>query len=149
MEKEKTTLQGRFRIACLRDGEVIAEIDTANTIMNAGIKEVSGLMLVDIGGDAFDWIAVGTDSTAPDATQSALIAEKYRVASTGTQETTAVTDDTAQLSTSMSMTASQSIQEAGIFNSASTGDMLARATFSAISVNSGDTLNVGYSVQVS
>ena len=148
MEKE-ITLKGKFRIACLRDNEVIAEREIDNTIMNAGKAIVSGLILTDVGGTAFDYLAVGTSATAPNATQTALIAEKYRVAGTGSRQTTTVTNDTARLTGSIAITASNSIQEAGIFNSSSAGSLLARTTFSAISVSASDTLNVGYSVKVS
>jgi len=148
MEKE-ITLKGKFRIACLRDNEVIAEREIDNTIMNAGKAIVSGLILTDVGGTAFDYLAVGTSATAPNATQTALIAEKYRVAGTGSRQTTTVTNDTARLTGSIAITASNSIQEAGILNASSNGDMLARTTFSAISVSASDTLNVGYSVKVS
>ena len=147
--KEQMGLKGRFRIACLRDNEVVEERDVENTIMNAGIKVITGLMLTDIGEDAFDYLAVGTSATAPNATQTALLAQVYRVAGTGSQETDSVTDDSARLTTSIAITASNSIQEAGIFNSTSAGDMLARTTFSAISVNDGDTLNLGYDVVLS
>ncbi len=142
-------LSGRFKIAVLRDGQTIAERVIPNTVMNAGKAEITGLMLTDIGGTAFDYIAVGTDSTAPNATQSALLVEKYRVAGTGSQQTTTTTNDTARLTTSISITASDTIQEAGIFNSSSAGDMLARTTFSAISVGSGDVLNIGYDIKLS
>jgi len=146
---EKFGLKGRFRIACLRDNQVIEERDTDNTIMNAGKTEVSGLLLTDIGGVAFDYLAVGTGTTAPNATETALVGEKYRGAGTGSQTTTTVTNDTARLTASVAITASNSLTEAGIFNSSSGGDMLARTTFSAINVNSGDTLNIGYDVAVS
>ncbi|MHA1191948.1 MAG: hypothetical protein ACTSP9_06580 [Promethearchaeota archaeon] len=106
-------------------------------------------MLSDVGEDAFDYIAIGTDATAPNATQTALIAEVYRSAGTGSQETTTVTDDTARLTTSIAITSSVSIQEAAVFNSSSAGDMLARSTFSAVSVNNGDTINIGYDNVVS
>ncbi len=141
-------LKGKFQIACLRDNEVVAEREIENTIMNAGKAEVTSLMLTDVGGVAFDYLAVGTSATAPNATQTALVAEMYRAASTGSQQTTTTTNDTARLTTSISMTASNTIQEAGIFNSSSAGDMLARTTFSGISVNNGDTLNIGYEVQL-
>jgi len=146
---EETSLSGTFHVAVLgEDGNEKSHQIVPNTIMNAGKAVVSGLMLVDVGEDAFDYIAIGTDNTAPDATQSALIAEVYRVAGTGSQETTTVTDDTARLTTSVSITSSVSIQEAGVFNSDSTGDMLARTTFSSVSVNDGDTVNIGYDVKV-
>ena len=142
-------MRGKFRIACLRDNKIIEEREVENTIMNAGKAEVTSLMLTDVGGTAFDYIAVGTSATAPNATQTALVAQVYRAAGTGSQQQTTTANDTARLTTSIAMTASNSIQEAGIFNSSSAGDMLARTTFAAISVNSGDTLNVGYDVALS
>lgn len=146
---EKTNLKGTFHVAVLgEDGSEKFHISSPNTIMNAGKKVVSGLILSDVGEDAFDYLAIGTSATAPDATQSALIAEAYRVAGTGSQETTTVTDDTARLTTSIAITSSISVQEAGVFNSSSTGDMLARSTFSAVAVNNGDTVNLGYDVVV-
>ncbi|MHA1308889.1 MAG: hypothetical protein ACTSQN_16550 [Candidatus Heimdallarchaeota archaeon] len=146
--ENKVGLKGTFHVAVLSDGKEKYHQIVPNTIMNAGKAVVSGLMLADVGEDAFDHIAIGTDNTAPDATQSALIAEVYRVAGTGSQETTTVTDDTARLTASVSITSSVSIQEAGVFNSDSAGDMLARSTFSAVSVNDGDTINIGYDNKV-
>jgi hypothetical protein len=145
--EENVGLKGTFRVAVLGKPETYREVP--NLVMNAGKAEVSGLILTDIGGNAFDYIAVGTDNTAPNATQSALLSEAYRSAGTGSQETTTVTDDTARLTTSISITASATIQEAGVFNSSSGGDILARSTFSGISVQNNDTLNVGYDTVVS
>lgn len=150
MEKQPIKMRGRFRIAVLdKEGELKESIDVPNTIMNSGIGVVTGLMLADVGEDAFDYLALGTDASAPNATDTSMYAEVYRVDGTGTQESSSVANDTARLTTSIAMTASDSIQEAGIFNSSSTGDMLARTTFSAISVNDGDTVNIGYDVVLS
>jgi len=146
MNKGTISLKGRFKIACLRDNYLIAERDIQNTIMNVGKAEISGLILTDIGGTAFDYLAIGTDSSAPDATESALIAEVYRIAATGSQETNTTTDDTARLTASIAITASNTLQEAGIFNSSSAGTMLARTTFSGIPVNVNDTLSLGYDI---
>lgn len=148
--EEKAKLKGTFHVAVLgEDGVERNHQIIPNTIMNAGIAVVTGLMLSDIGEDAFDYLAIGTGTTAPNATQTSLIGEKYREAGTGSQETDSVTDDTAQLTTSIAITSTISIDEAGIFNSSSTGDMLARSTFSAVAVNSGDTVNLGYQVVLS
>jgi len=144
---EKTKLRGTFHVAVLgEDGVEKYHNIVPNTIMNAGLAEVSGLILSDIGGNAFDYIAIGTDATAPNATQSALIAEVYRGAGTGSQETDSVSDDTARLTTSIAITSSVTLQEAGVFNSSSAGDVLARTTFSATTASSGDSVNIGYDV---
>ena len=148
---EKTSLSGTFHVAVLgEDGKERSHQIIPNTIMNAGKAVISGLMLVDVGEDAFDYIAIGTDATEPTASQTALRAEVYRSdPTTGSQQTTTETDDTARLTSSIAITSSVSIQEAGVFNSDSTGDMSARTTFSSVAVNDGDTINVGYDVVVS
>ncbi|MHA1305574.1 MAG: hypothetical protein ACTSPI_17880 [Candidatus Heimdallarchaeaceae archaeon] len=144
------TLKGTFHVAVLgKDNEVKTSQTIPNTIMNVGLAEISGLILKDIGGNAFDYLAIGTGTTAPNATQTALVSETYRQAGTGSQITTTVTNDTARLTTSMSITDSNVFSEAGIFNSSSAGDMLARTTFSATTASDGDTVNLGYDVAFS
>jgi len=148
--KQKLKMRGKFNIAVLDENDNLKyEKEVTNTIMNAGLAEVSGLILNDIGGNAFDYLALGTGTTAPTATQTTLVAEKYRSAGTGSQTTTTVSNDTAQLTTSIAMTASDDLTEVGILNSSSTGDLLARTTYSAVTVADGDTVNLGYSVAFS
>jgi hypothetical protein len=146
---EKATLIGKFHIALFDENKLIEERDVFNTVMNAGKAEMSGLLLTDVGGQAFDYVSVGTGTTAPNITQTALVGEKYRNACTGSQQTTTVTNDTARLTCSIAITATNTMSEAGVFNSSSAGDMLARTTFSGLAVSSGNTLQVGYSIQVS
>jgi len=113
---------------------------------------VTGLMLSDVGGTAFDYLAVGTDSTAPSASDTALGAEitdsgLARAAGTGSRETTTVTNDTAKLThTWSSITADKSIRELGVF--ASGGTMLARATLS-VDVSAGDSLTLTHKTVLS
>ena len=148
--EEQVGLHGRFHVAVLgEDGTEKFHIESPNTVMNAGKAEVSGLILTDVGGTAFDYIAIGTDNTAPNATDTSMRSEKYRSAGTGSQQTTTVSNDTARLTTSIAITSSISVREAGVFNSSSAGDMLARSTFSAVAVNNGDTVNIGYDTVVS
>jgi hypothetical protein len=148
MEKEKTTLQGKFHIAVVREGQIVEERSSYNTVTAAGKALVSGLILTDIGGTACDNIAIGTGTTAPATGQTALVGELYRNACTGSQQTTTVTNDTARLTCSVAITATATMSEAGVFNATSSGTMLARATYSAIGVNNGDTLNIGYDIVI-
>ena len=148
MEKEKTTLRGKFHIGLFREGQLIEERDTYNTVTAAGKAMVSGLIITDVGGTACDNIAIGTGTTAPATSQTALVGEKYRKSCTGSQTTTTVPNDTARLTCSVAITATATMSEAGVFNATASGTMLARTTYSAISVNSGDTLNIGYDVAV-
>ena len=148
MEKEQTTLRGKFHIALVRDDQIVEERNSYNTVTAAGKAQVAGLIVLDVGGTACDHIAIGTGTSAPTTAQTALVGEKYRNACTGSQQQTTVPNDTARLTCSVAITATSTMSEAGVFNSSSTGVMLARSTYSAISVNSGDTLNIGYDVAI-
>lgn len=125
-----------------------------NLVVTAGIGEITGLMLTDVGGTAFDYLEVGTDATAAGATQTALLAAisdsgLARAAGTGTQQTDSVTNDRCQIDyTWSSITATKIIREVGVFNAASNGTMLARSIIS-VTVNSGDSLNLKYRVKLS
>jgi len=153
-KRERMGLTDQIILACRRkDGSVKWRVDTAeekrgNSITNAGMAEVAGLILTDVGGVAFDYIAIGTGTTAPAATDTALELEIARKAGTGTRVTTAVTNDTAQIVATFSsadgLTGTHNVSEAGVFNAATGGVMLFRQTFTAKSVDwdAGDTLEV-------
>lgn len=142
------SLKGNIKLEVVRNNEVVDSREVTNTIMNTGKAQVAGLILTDVGGTAFDYLAVGTGNTAPGATQTALVAELYRTAGTGTRITTSVANDTARLSGSFAITGSATLREMGILNSSSTGVMLARATFSDLAVNNADTVNAIYNIVV-
>jgi len=135
-----------------KDGKVKYDRTIPNQIQNAGLAEVSSLVLTDNPGTAtaFDYIALGV-GTGQAVTATTLASEVVtvggeRTAGTGTQTTTTVTNDTAQLVVTWSFTGSLALTEAGIFNAASTGDMLAYQNFSALNVTSGDSLEITWKV---
>lgn len=136
-------------------GNLLESVETPNAIMNLGMTEVAGLFCSDTSGSytAFDYIAVGTGTTAATATQTALITETAasgltRAAATGTLVTTTVANDTANFVKSFDVTGSVAVTESGVFNAASNGTMLCRQTFSAINVANGDTLQITWKVSV-
>jgi hypothetical protein len=131
-----------------RNGKKIDERIVENLIVNSGKAQVSGL----IGGvvtGVFNYIAVGTGTTSPSPTDTALQNEVMRASSTNSQTTTNVTNDTLQLQATFNFTSSYAITEAGIFNASSGGTMLARQTFGAINVASGDSIAITWKVVVS
>lgn len=94
--------------------------------------------------------AIGTGTTAPAATQTALVTESMRVASTNTLSTTTVANDTATLTATFAITSSLSIAEAGQFTSSSSGGtMLCRATFTAVPLVNGDSIITIWKLPVS
>ena len=154
--QEATQLKGFIKIDHFdNQGNLIETVETPNALMNLGFKEVAGLFCSDQSGSytAFDYIAVGTGTTAATATDTTLATEETqngltRAAGTGTLVTVNVTDDTAQFLKSFSVTGSVAVTESGVLNASSAGILLCRQTFSAINVANGDTLQITWKVTV-
>ena len=154
---EGIKLKGWFQLDHIRDGQIIDTRIVPNVITNAGLAEVTGLLVDDVGGTSFDYIAIGTGTTAADSTDTEL---EHEIISgggerrggadvTGSRVTTTVTNDTAQWVTTFTFTASFAVTESGVFNAPSGGTMFCRQTFSAINVASGDSLQITWKVQAS
>lgn len=120
-------------------------------MMNAGLAEISRLTGFGLGGDKFDAVAIGTSATAPAASQTALGAEistgggqrKTGGDVTATLQTTSSADDTIRFVVVWAFTNTFGINEFGVFNDASAGDMLLRQTFaSQLNVVAADTLEL-------
>lgn len=140
-------LRGRLNMYHIRSGQLIGTTSIPNTIMNVGKSSVSSYLAGDVtAATEFDFIGIGTSGLAAAATQTILGSEQVRVATTSSQSTTTTTDDTATFIGSFSMSGTQAIQEAGIFNATSAGSMLARTTFTIINVISGDAINATWDV---
>jgi hypothetical protein len=150
---EQIKLAGEIRLV-LKDkfGKVKEDRNIKNTITTVGKAELSALMLTDIGGTAFDYIAIGTgnpSATALGAECGSDGGERRGGADVvGTQETTTTTDDTAQWVTTFTFTGSFALTEEGIFNGTPAGTMLASQSFAALNVVDGDTLQITHKVKV-
>lgn len=125
-----------------------------NLVTSAGKAGAASRINGSGGEAAFVYIAVGTGTNAAAAGDTALQTELAtsglsRVSATASRVTTSVTNDTAQLQTTFTVTGTQAVTESGILNAASTGTLLARQVFSAINVVNGDSLQVTWKVQAS
>lgn len=90
-------------------------------------------------------MALGSSSTAASTSQTALGGELGRVV----LDSTARTNNTiSYVATFAAGTATGTVQEAGIFNDGSSGNMLCRTTFSAVNKAAGDTVVVTWNVTV-
>ena len=112
---------------------------------NKVAERIGGLGSVD------PWVAlaVGSSGTAATAADTALKAELSSgnlARATATVSTT--TANILQLQHTWTASASKSIKECGVFNDNSAGSMLARSDFSAISVSSGDSIQITYKISV-
>lgn len=149
--------------AVVRDkyGNVKQSHEGLDLVTTAGKAAVAALILTDVAEDAFDYIAIGSGNTAAAAGDTALDAEADRAAAVGTRITTSVTNDTAQLVYTFSSgspaglngtsTGSQAIEESGVLNASSSGDLLCRQVFSPLNIDwdEGDTLQITWKIQVS
>ena len=150
---EKVGLKGQLTLIHTRDGRVLRKTTLRNLIVSAGKAEVAGLINEQTSG-GFTYLAIGTGTTSPAAGDTTLEAEittggGARAAATCSRITTTVTNDTAQMVHQWTFSATFAVTESGVFDAASSGVLLARQTFSAINVVSGDKLEVTWKVQVS
>lgn len=129
-----------------RNGELVETMEIDPTLTYVGMAEVAGLLLTDVGGTAFDYIAIG-EGTPSGAGATALGNEYLREAGTGTRITTAQTNDTAVLESTFSIGKDCTITEDGVFNAASAGTLLCYGTFS-LPVKNGDTLKSRWEIQI-
>ena len=147
MEKDKIGIKGQVRLQCFRkDGSL--KWDTGfmrNTITTASLAIISGLVGNTGSEVAFTYLAVGTDNTAESDAHTALQAETStngleRAAATVSQETTAETDDTLQLTKTWTATGTIVVEEVGAFNAGAAGTMLGRKLTTTKTVNNAEQL---------
>jgi hypothetical protein len=126
----------------------------SNLVVSAG-KAGAASRINGAGAEAvFTYIALGTGTNAAAAGDTALQTESStnglsRANSTASRVTTSVTNDTAQLQNTFSVTGTVAVTESGVLNAASTGTLLARQVFSAINVVNGDSLQITWKFQMS
>ena len=150
---EKVKLIGQIHFV-LRDkkGRVKEDRLIGNTITNVGKAELAGLMVVDVGGTGFDYIAIGIGTPSATALGSESTtnggARRGGADVTGTRVTTTTADDTGQLVTTFTFTGALALTEAGIFNAASAGTMLASQSFGVLNVANGDSLQITWKTKI-
>ena len=100
--------------------------------------------------------AIGTGTTAEAAAQTALVTEYTtgtwtgyaRVAGTTSTVTTTNTNDTYQNVATFTAPSAVSPAESGLFDALTVGTMLCRATFTAVALATGDSLQLTWKVQM-
>ena len=145
-------LRGIITLRHTRNGLILSEERFVNTVTNMGIDQVAGLINATRTG-AFTRLALGTSEVQAAVGDIALKAEiaagsLARAAATASQTTTDTTNDTARLLHTWTATASYTVKECGIVNSASGGRILGRKTFAGKALANGDTIQVSYSIDV-
>ena len=147
------TLKGQFDIKHFRNGKMISQETIDNTVTSTGKAEIAGL-INEVTSIGFKWLALDASSTVATAADTTLASEitspsLARAAATCSRTTTTVANDTAAAIKTWTSTATQTVYGVGLFDSASSGVMASRATFTAKNLVSGDTLQVTHKLKVS
>lgn len=153
--KNKLKVKGHFKITVIgKNGEIKEEREDDNLIVNAGLAGIASRLNGSGAEAAFTYLAVGTGAVAAAAGDTTLGTELSasglaRAAATATRATTTVTNDTAVLDYTWSVTGTAAVTEVGALNAASVGTLLGRQVFAAINVANGDSLQMTYSFSIS
>jgi hypothetical protein len=151
--EQSLQLHGRLDILLYDEfGGIKDERHLDNLIVDAGFEGVAYRIAPHDGtvtpSNPWNYIAIGTGSTAPAAGNTALVSELVRLQDTEAEYTT--TSKQLELQVVFDPgTGTGTIAESGLFNAASGGDMLARQTFAAISKGASDTLTVTWTITLS
>ena len=141
MVNDNLKLTGALTIA-LND-KVVQEID--NLVVTAGKNYVASRMK-DTTKNAMSHMAVGTGTTTAAASQTALVTENDRNTLTSS---TVTANAIAYVCTWAAGDASAAITEAGIFDAATGGDMLARTVFAVVNKGTDDSMTITWTITVS
>lgn len=125
----------------------------SNLVTNAGLAGLASRINGSGAEAAFTYIAVGTGTSSAAVSDTALQTELAasglsRVNASVSRVTTDVTNDSARLTTTFTVTGSAAVTESGVLNASSAGTLLARQVFTAVNVVSGDSLSVTWTFDV-
>lgn len=144
--KETLEMFGRLKIEVFDEkGQIKTLAEVPNLVVTAGKGYIASRMK-DTAAGAMSHMAVGTNSKAAAAGDSALGTETARVSLTSTT----VTSNTITYVASFPPgTGTGALVEAGILNAASVGTLLCRTTFSVINKGAADSMTITWTVTVS
>jgi len=140
-----------FRIPVLT-GMWVSDLSIANLVTNAGFAGIASRINGSGSEAAFTYIAMGTGTTAANVADTTLETELAasglsRANATASRVTTTVTNDTAQLVYTFSVTGSVAVTESGVLNAGAAGVLLCRQVFAAINVVNTDNLQITWKVK--
>jgi len=128
-------------------GELVKEFNVPNLVVTAGKNHIAAKIAATTNSPAaMTHMAIGTGTSTPGASDTALGTQTGRVSLSGSVVSTNTITYTA---TFPAGTGDGAITEAGIFNASSGGTMLCRTTFPVVNKASGDTIAITWVVTVS
>lgn len=149
MISEDIKAVGQVSFTLLDADGFVKQQENPNLVVNTGLAYIISRMK-DATAAAASHMAAGTSTTAAVAAQTALVAEIGRVAlgSTTIVTTTVANDSIQYVATFGPGVATGALTEAGLFNAASAGTMLARTVFPVINKGALDSLVVTWKINV-
>ena len=143
---DTTSFKGELDIVLRdKDGNIKDRRKEKNLIVNAGLNAILD-RLVGTSEAVMSHMALGSGTTAAAAGQTALVTQL------GSREaldsSTVTASSLAYVCTFEAGDATGTVTEAGIFNASSSGTMLCRSVFSAITKGANDSLNVTWTITV-
>ena len=148
-QQENLKATGKVRIIKTNaQGVTTQDFEVPNLVVTTGKTFIAQSMIKTTTNSpaAMTHMAIGTGSTSPGASDSALGTQTGRVSLSGNAQSSNTITYTA---TFPAGTGDGAITEAGIFNASSGGVMLCRTTFPVVNKASGDTIAVTWVVTVS
>ena len=116
-----------------------------NLVVDRGLDYIASRMK-DVTEDAMSYMAIGTGATAAAAGDTTLGTELDRNALTST---TVTSNSIAYVASWAAGDGTGAVTEAGIFNAASAGTMLARTVFDVVNKAANDTLSITWTITLS
>lgn len=145
MFTESITVKGNLEVVLLDESGLQKDYREVKNLVVAAGKDVIAARLLGNTLAVMSHMAVGSSNTAAATSQTALGSELGRVAlSSSTRSSNTLTYQ----ATFPAGTGTGALQEAGIFNAVSTGNMLCRTVFSAVNKAAGDTVVITWNVTV-
>ena len=145
MFTESVNVKGNLEVILLDENGVQKDQRRVNNLVVAVGKDVIAARLLGNTLAVMSHMAVGSDNTTAVTSQTTLGGELGRVA---LDSSTRTSNTISYIATFSAGTGTGSLQEAAIFNAASTGNMLCRTTFSTVTKAAGDTVVITWNVTV-
>lgn len=148
--KSQLLIKGRLHLV-IRDarGRLKEELTTPNLVVNTGLYHIAD-QLSDRGEAVMSHMAIGTGTASPAAGDTALGTELDRNALTSkTQGSGGYANKVTYVADWAAGDGTGAITEAGIFNGASAGQMLCRATFPVKNKGDSDTMTLTWELTIS
>jgi hypothetical protein len=127
------------------DGVIKTNHNVDNLVVTTGKQWLAARMYDSATPNEMSHMAVGTDNTAADVSDTTLAVEAARVALTST---TVSTNTTQYLAAFPAGTGTGALVEAGILNAGSAGTLLCRTVFPVVNKGADDTLSITWTITI-